>query len=205
MEVLLVVIGAVLGLILTVLFSEPLASLVVRLAGPLSILPTNRTVKGEWFAYYEVIPDGLPPLRPGEPINAGRVERIKFSKIGAAVVGQNMRDSRSYFLRLRMESDCILTGTWRDVSGGRYHFGAVQLVWDYSGDHMLGKYVGRDRHNDVNWGPWAFARTEAGLQPVIDEWRRTAQISPEVRSIPDSGSQSKQLDSPIQTGDDQSA
>lgn len=177
-QIVLLVIGAVLALILTVLFSDPLASLVARLLGPFSSLSTGRTIKGQWFSYYEVVLDGEIPRLPGMPIDTDRIEGVVFTKVGSAVIGKNTRDSRAYFLRLRMEDNCVLTGTWRDQSDNRHHFGAVQLVWDYSGGYMMGKYVGRDRHHDVNWGPWIFARNESQLQSVVDDWRKRFARSP---------------------------
>lgn len=171
MELVLLIGGAVLGLVLTVLFQGALEGLAVRVFGALAPSPKSPNLKGTWYAYYEVVKDGSPLPSPGASVDSGRIEKLVISQVGSSIVGRNAKHSREYFLRLKLEDGCILTGTWRDQSGGRKHYGGLQLRWDYSGRYMTGKFVGRDRHNQVNFGPWVFTRQEADLQDLIDEWR----------------------------------
>jgi len=163
--------AALFGLVVSVLFHGPVESAVVRIFGPLAPAGRSRSVKGMWHSYYEIVKDGSQPSPPGTPLDPSRIEQIKLSQVGTSIIGKNDKRSRRYFLRLTLDDGCILTGRWSDVSGGRYHYGGVQLRWDYSGRYMIGKFVGRDRHNQIKHGPWAFARIPTDLQEVVDEWR----------------------------------
>jgi hypothetical protein len=165
--------GAILGLVLTVLFQDALAGFFVRLLGPLAPFGQGRRLAGEWYAYYELVRDGQAVALPGVPLPQNEIELLKFSHLTSAVVARSIGSARSYLLRLRFRDGSFLTGVWSDRSHGRYHFGAVQLVWDYNGRVMVGKFVGRDRHGIVNHGPWFFARDREHLQPLVDGWRAT--------------------------------
>ena len=171
MEFLLLVAGAVLGLLLQVFFQDSLGSLAIRVFGPLSPATRSRELSGVWHAYYEVLKDGARPVAAGSPLQDDNIEQVRFSHVGRHFVGRNLKDSRQYFMRLRLEDACFLTGTWRDYSAGRYHFGGVQLWWHYNGKHLAGKFIGRDRNNDINYGIWVFARDKNELQGLVDDWR----------------------------------
>jgi hypothetical protein len=172
MALLYAVIGAVIGVILTALFLDPIQAVFVRLLGGLSPASgRRRSVQGTWFAYYEIWTAKSGPVAPNTALDESRIERISLKQIGSTVIGKNVKESRDYFLRLKARDETILTGVWTDNSDGRYHYGACQLCYEYGGHHLIGVFVGRDRNNDVNFGPWIFARERDELAPAVNAWR----------------------------------
>ena len=109
----------------------------------------QRRIKGIWYSYYEVSPDGSLPDPPGSALDPVRIERIQFRQIGRIIMGKNVKTSRDYFLKLRLQDTTFLTGTWTDNSEQRYHYGSCQFCFDYSGQYLIGKFLGRDRLNYV--------------------------------------------------------
>lgn len=169
-EAIFVVVGAFLGVIFTIAFQSPLESVLARVV---ALVPSRRRrrLSGIWFSYYDVVREGASLPAKGTPIDLDAVEQIQFRNVASAVVGRNAVRSRPYSLHLRMTADSYLTGTWNDQSADRFHFGGVQLFWDFNGSEMKGRFVGRDRYNNINHGIWAFAKNKADLQRLIDALR----------------------------------
>jgi hypothetical protein len=99
---------------------------------------------------------------------SGSVEIIRLKQVGTHVSGTNDLKSRNYLILAVLRDRCYLTGTWRDLSEGRYHWGGFQLWLLDNGRGMAGKFVGKDSKNHINHGIWLWAHTEQGLYELAD-------------------------------------
>jgi hypothetical protein len=88
--------------------------------------------------------------------------------VGKRVSGTNDLKSRDYLILAVLRDGCYLTGTRRDLSEGRYHWGGFQLWLLDNGRGMIGKFVGKDSHNHINRGIWLWAHDVQGLYTLAD-------------------------------------
>jgi hypothetical protein len=100
------------------------------------------------------------------------IEIIRLRKIGKRVFGVTVASRRDYRISGIFQDGKYLTGTWRDSSKGRYHWGGFQLCWLDNGRGMVGKFVGKDSENHINHGIWLWTRDEANL-PGLLAWAST--------------------------------
>jgi hypothetical protein len=160
-----VVAGAFLGLIFTILLQDKIAIILVKVLR-IWVYEGERAISGKWYTYYVIIPDRA--TSASAKIPSGAVEVIRLRRAGSRVTGSNVRASRDYIILGVLRDGCYLTGTWRDLSEDRYHWGGFQLWWLDSGAGMVGKFVGKDSKNHINHGIWLWSRTEGGLYNLID-------------------------------------
>jgi hypothetical protein len=68
-----------------------------------------------------------------------------------------------------LRDNSYFTGTWQDLSGDRYHWGAFQLWWHSKEERgMVGKFVGKGSDNHIDHGIWLWARDERKLCDLAD-------------------------------------
>lgn len=161
-----IVAGAFIGLIFTTLLQDQIAIIFVRLLRGLWIYEGQRSISGSWYTYYAIIPDHATSASAKKP--SGAIEVIRLRRVGSRVTGSNNRASRDYIILGVLRDGCYLTGTWRDLSADRYHWGGFQLWWLNDGAGMVGKFVGKDSKNHINHGIWLWSRAEYGLDNLVD-------------------------------------
>lgn len=162
------VVAALLGLVVTLLFQDRVAAALARLLARWSFgHGRGRDVAGSWFTWYTVLPERSTSTSAAASV--GEVEEIRLRTVGDRVIGANERRSREYFVRGVLRDQTFLTGTWQDLSDGRYHHGGFQLCWPNNGRGMVGKFVGADSENHVNHGVWFWARRPDDL-PGLATW-----------------------------------
>ena len=154
-----VVFSAMVGVVLTVVFSDDVAIGLARITSLGGL--RGRDVAGTWLTYYVIIPDVATSKTAAQP--SGQIEIITLRRIRSRIVGRNARLSREYLIRGEVTAEKFLTGTWADRSNDRHHWGGFQLNWSDSGRYMIGKFVGKDSRNHINHGLWLWARTHADL------------------------------------------
>lgn len=158
--------SALIGLLLTILFQDRIATLLAKIPGGIRIGEGHRSITGNWFTYFVVIPDRTTSVTAAMP--SGAVGVIRLTQVGSRVSGTNNLRSPDYVILGVFRDDCYLTGTWRDLSEGRYHWGGFQLWFLDNGLGMAGKFVGKDSRNHINHGIWLWARSEKGLYSLAD-------------------------------------
>ena len=162
--------SAFVGLVLTILFQDRISVVLVKILRGFWSDGGKRTVSGDWYTYYTATPEVA--TSPTAAIPSGAIEIIRLRQIGSRVAGANVMKSRDYAIIAVLRDGSYLTGTWRDLSEGRYHWGGFQLWWLDSGRGMVGKFVGKDSRNHINHGMWLWARSEVGLHKLA-EWAAT--------------------------------
>src|SRR5437762_2745964 len=110
MAIVLLILGTLLGVVLTVLLQDPIEALAARVLGPIAPTRRGRSLQKSWVAYYELVGAGEGPRPSDEPIDPNSFERIYFRKIGSTVIGRNEIGSRTYRLRLKLRDNVILSG-----------------------------------------------------------------------------------------------
>jgi hypothetical protein len=158
--------SAFIGLVFTVLFQDRLSIILVNVLRGVWVGDRRRSISGDWFTYYAVVPDRATSSSAAEP--SGSIEVIRLSQVGNRVAGVNTSRSRDYQILAVLRDDSYLTGTWRDFSEGRYHWGGFQLWWLDNGRGLVGKFVGKDSRNHINHGIWLWARKKDDLYRLAD-------------------------------------
>jgi len=161
-----IIAGAFLGLVFTILMQDRISILIARALGGLYIYDSSRSISGDWYTYYVVLADRTTSVSAKIPSKS--IEIIRLRRVGSRVTGVNVRESRDYIILGTLRDGSYFTGTWRDVSRDRYHWGGFQLWWLDSGQGMVGKFVGKDSRNHVNHGIWLWCRSEEGLYNLAD-------------------------------------
>lgn len=162
--------SAIIALLLTLLFQDNISVFLAKTSRGFWSAAGNRSVTGRWYTYYATIPEEA--TSPTAAVPSGSVEVIRLRQIGNRVAGANEQKSRDYVIIGVLRNDSYLTGTWRDFSERRYHWGGFQLWWLDSGSGMVGKFIGKDSRNHINHGMWLWARSENGLYELAD-WAAT--------------------------------
>ena len=159
--------SAVIGLLLTLIFQDKVSVFLAKSSRGFWAGGGSRTVSGRWYTYYAATPEVA--TSPTAAVPSGSIEIIRLRQIGNRIAGANESKSRDYVIVAILRDGSYLTGTWRDFSEGRYHWGGFQLWWLDSGKGMVGKFVGKDSRNHINHGMWLWARSEYGLYHLA-EW-----------------------------------
>lgn len=72
--------------------------------------------------------------------------------------------NESYVIIRLTVDDNIATGSWQEHTSehgyykGAIYYGTIQLVIDPDGRKMRGKWLGFDKENNINVGPWELIR-----------------------------------------------
>lgn len=159
-EFLLVVLGAVIGVITDTLLRDWIESVVVRLPAGLVVRPRRADIRGTWFTLWLVSPEGP----NAQPLRSRGVQEIKLSQLGNQVIGRG-EDKEHYRIRATLDHR-VLTGTWENPYKGSDYDGSLQLIWDAEGKWILGKFLGKSRNNHINHGVWLWAREREELLPL---------------------------------------
>lgn len=168
--------GVVLTIILTIFLEDRIRWILLRLGGGVMPLRSHK-VRGVWKAQYTYHSEEVPKGRV-------EVERhlIELRQSGRRVFGRNLTDGRRrYWYRIKgdLKQEMYLTGTWEwenGQAGGVYH-GAFQLYVTPDGKRMEGKWIGFDRRNRIQDGPWIWEFITDSLdkkkrQTIVEEWQK---------------------------------
>jgi hypothetical protein len=157
--------SCLMGLVLTTLAQDKVALMLAKLTRGIEFTGRGRDISGNWYTYYAVIPEST--TSPSGATPSGSIEIIHLRKIAKRVFGVTVASSRDYRISGIFQDGKYFTGTWRDSSRGRYHWGGFQLCWLDNGRGMVGKFIGKDSENHVNHGIWLWTRDEADLIKLL--------------------------------------
>jgi hypothetical protein len=151
MELLWAIVGAVLGLLLT-LFVQPFVEdktlgLIVRKLG--STKRTKQSLAGDWIHMWSVESSNYPPLN-GSPVSISQLRNhisAKFEESG-----------RTYCVSGEVSQGSYVTGTWYDESDGSTYHGAFQLKIHPKDESMKGKWIGFSNSGEIKVGSWDWQR-----------------------------------------------
>lgn len=155
--------GAVVGLILAVLFEDPLKDTAARVVG--RVRRPNREIAGEWATYWGVESD--PTSSPTARVTTTTIMTFSLQHLRSRVTGRDAERSAAG-ITASLKDETFLTGTWYDHTGERYQWGSFQLWWSPNGQGMIGKFTGKDSRNHINHGIWLWARKEHDLLKLAD-------------------------------------
>lgn len=121
--------------------------------------PAPHELAGPWASRYSYISTGRAAELEG-------VHRIELRAAGGRLVGRS-EPTETGTLELDLSTDGLLvTGGWteRTSSSGYYrgavYHGVVQFVLDPTGRSMIGRWLGPDRHFEIDSGRWELHRAE---------------------------------------------
>lgn len=152
MDILWAFIGAVFGLVLTLLaqpfLENPVSGFLVRLLG--SAQRTKQSLAGNWQQQWSVESTTSPSKNSSqvELKQLGRRVSAKFESLG-----------RTYCVSGEISQGTHLTGTWYDEAEGSTYHGAFQLRISPKDDSMIGKWVGFAESGEIKTGVWEWKRT----------------------------------------------
>lgn len=137
-----------LGVVLTIIANDPIHFLLARFIG--GVIPKKkRGVKGLWRATYSW---------KGDDGDRREDQIIELRQFGSYVIGRNLTGKAHWYkLRGKVELQTYFTGTWDNVSDGDIYHGAFQVVVSPHGDAMRGKWVGFNKRQEINHGPWQWS------------------------------------------------
>lgn len=150
--------GALISLIVGVLFQERLTDLAARLV--VRRPSQGREIAGQWRTYWGVTTDPSSSQTAGTPSIV--ITTFMLKRLQSRVTGLDVDQAASGIIAT-LKDATFLTGTWYDHSGERYQWGAFQLCWDDDGKGMIGKFTGKDSQNHINHGVWLWARQAEDL------------------------------------------
>ncbi len=137
-----------LGVVLTILATDPIYLLLARVLGTWMRRPP-RGVKGIWdttFSYRS----------KGQII----VERqiVELKQFGSVVIGRTLApETHAHTFQGRMRYEIYFTGTWQSNVAGEIYHGAFQFALDVRGKKMEGKWIGHNSRHEVGSGNWKWS------------------------------------------------
>ncbi|MCI3277020.1 hypothetical protein [Streptomyces cylindrosporus] len=156
--------GAVVGLVITVLFEDQLKNTAAHLIG--RIRRPNREIAGKWATYWGVTSD--PTSSPTARETTTTIVTFDLKRLLTRVTGRDIERATSG-IEASLKDATFLTGTWWDHTGERYQWGAFQLWWSPDGQGMIGKFIGKDSRNHINHGIWLWARDKYDLPKLAEK------------------------------------
>jgi hypothetical protein len=119
--------------------------------------PTPSELAGVWTSRYTYVSTGRGAELEG-------VHRVELRAVGGRLVGTS-GPTETGTLELDLSTDGLLvTGSWTERTspsgyyrGAVYH-GVVQFVLDPTGRSMVGRWLGPDRHFEIDSGRWELHR-----------------------------------------------
>jgi hypothetical protein len=156
-EILLLVAGAVLGLVFTLLvqpfLAEPAQRFLMRMLG--SRAPRGEeSIAGKWECRW---------WKDGEADKATMTVNLRLFL--NSVSGSFEFDGRTYHVVGKIDNNTILTGTYYDQYRGRTFHGAFQLHIQPRALTMTGRWIGFNRYNQIMTGPWEWRRNSEQKWP----------------------------------------
>ncbi len=137
----------VLGVVITIIATEPIQYLMARTFGVLMIRPP-RGVKGIWRTSYSY---------RGRMNETKKLEfqLIEFKQFGSYVVGKVLAgQTHDNIFKGRIKHEIFFTGTWETGLKSEIYHGAFQFVLDVHGTSMKGKWIGFNKQHQVDFGDW---------------------------------------------------
>jgi len=145
------IVGAVFGLFLGSLFSDPLKNIWSALAQALS----NRQVRkiaGRWDSTYWYEDNGQ---------KMEHQDVIRLNQRGVYVSGKNEgRTDHEYEMTGQFRSETFLSGVWKSVKPEVTYHGTFQLEVSAHGKSMQGKWLGLSKRHGIRNGEWVLNKYE---------------------------------------------
>jgi hypothetical protein len=162
-EAILLVVGAILGVLASVALQEPIQIGLARLLGGLGPL-RGTSLKGVWRSTYVYRSEGEQRYI---------TQIVRMQQVGPFVVGHCCGSSgeHRHLIRGRVR-DRIFTGVWHNVARNADHRGGLQLLLNPDGQAMRGKWIGFDRQHRIQHGDWTWewlgdSLTDAEVQQAL--------------------------------------
>ncbi len=160
MEILFLIIGAIISLILSLIFIPLLQDRVtdycVELLGDIPLMRKSESLSGDWEQNWQV--DGV-----DNSIKHNN-KKLILHQLGKSVVGKFYYDNRAYIIRARVENNAYISGTWFDEKSGQVYYGAFQARIEVYQKEVNGIWIGFSRsHNKINTGSWKWSRCATSL------------------------------------------
>lgn len=157
-QVVLLIAGAVLGLLLTLLV-QPLTQdktevFLVRLLarfGP----RRSGSLAGKWKFVW---------VRDGATLDRSEEVGIELSVVGKQISGKFIWRDRQYWLRAQRTTEEFISGTYLDQQAGLTFHGAFQLRVHANEQSMHGRWMGFDSTGRIAEGPWHWRRDAPELK-----------------------------------------
>jgi hypothetical protein len=128
---------------------------------------------GVWLSRYEYYSSGRGRSFVG-------LHHVVILQHGDRLTVRSLTGSAASVLTMDLTVDgAVVTGTWVEQTapedyyrGARYH-GALQMLVDPTGHHMVGKWVGFGKEMDVNTGPWELTLLDPSThKATLDRYNR---------------------------------
>lgn len=158
-EILLVVAGAVLGLLLALLVQPLLQDkaevLLVRALGRFWVRRRG-SLAGAWLFVW---------TKDDTPLTRAEEVALDLASVGKRVSGRFSWRGRQYWLLGRRETDTFISGTYLDEQVGNTFHGAFQLRIYPNEERMGGRWMGFDSKSVIVEGPWEWRRRAVATYP----------------------------------------
>jgi len=158
-QILLVVAGAVLGLLLALLVQPLLQDkaevLLVRVLGRFWRRRSG-DLGGAWRFVWTI---------DKTPLTASEEVSLNLSSVGKRVSGRFSWRGRQYWLLGRRETDTFISGTYLDEQAGNTFHGALQLKIYPNEERMKGRWIGFNGRSVIVEGPWEWRRENVPTYP----------------------------------------
>ena len=158
------VIGGLLSIVLTLLFSEPLKRWIAPFIRRLGT-SEKRGIEGVWIATFSVARDGV-TTEFNEVIELTQSFGMVFGKIKASPENyaalRAIQDRSPLRVRGEFIDNTYFTGLWfHPLDTHRFH-GSFQLVLQGSGEEMRGRWIGfSESLRQVDTGRWIWRRHDS--------------------------------------------
>jgi hypothetical protein len=147
------IVGAVIGIPVTLAFSDPIAEGLAKVTFGLITTNDGQSFGGSWEAKYWRCDD------LDENTRERHSETLQLRQIGRIVVGRRLNE-KNIRLSGRIRNSRYLTGVWYDTRPNRQRFGSFQFTMQADGERMVGRWVGFSavRNDHMRHGEWDLRR-----------------------------------------------
>ncbi len=161
MEVFLLIVGVLLGLLVT-LFVQPVIQdradeTLVRWLGTTK-LRKKKSLSGPWHQRWWVESEVFPV--------ANEDKNVVVQQFRNRIYATHVSQGRTYNTTGMVEQETYVTGTWYDEYSGPTYHGAFQLRVLPGGDTLLGKWIGFGTDGRIKSGDWEWKRPEVEKYPL---------------------------------------
>ena len=159
LQIVLLVLGAVVGLALALLvqplLQEKAEVLLVRVVSALWFRKSE-SLSGSWMFVW---------TKEGSVLDRSEEIPVQLSCVGKRIAGRFAWRGRSYWVLGRRETDEFISGTYLDEKAGLTFHGAFQLRILPDEQTMAGRWIGFNTNHEIIQGPWHWRQKEANLYP----------------------------------------
>lgn len=161
MEVILLITGAVLGLLLVV-FVQPLVEgqaldLLIKWFGT-KTQRRRQSLAGPWHQRWHVDSESF--------TSRNEDQKVIITQLRNRIATSHITAGRTYHTVGMVGQDQYVTGTWHDEVSGSSYYGAFQLRILPGADMMLGKWIGFGTDGSIKTGIWEWKRPSVECYPT---------------------------------------